>query len=129
MADQQQAAGEPVQFKGIGHWHAEARKANEAEYNIFVELHDAARMLQDRHEDKAAQLVLQAFGLLRDSNFEEAAEALRAAARAADAKNPAYAQGVRLIADRLPENSPAGPPQRARRTGEDTGSLPALDTE
>lgn len=128
MADGEGAAR---QFKGIGHWHAEARKANEQEDNIFVQLHDAARMLQDRHEDKAAQLVLQAFGLLRDSNFEEAAEALRAAARAADAKNPAYAQGLRLIADRLPENSLAGmrPERRTRRTGEDTGSLPALDSE
>jgi hypothetical protein len=101
MADRQQDREVLTHFEGIGQWHAQARRLNE-HGNIFIELHDAARMLQDRGEAKAVQLVLQAHQLLRDEKFEDAAEALRAAARAADAKNPAYAQGLRLMADRLP---------------------------
>jgi len=128
-APERGAAGQPVKFKGTGHWHAEARKANEQEDNVFIQLHDAARMLQDRHEDQAAQLVLQAFNCLRDSQFEEAGEALRAAARSADARNPAYAQGLRLMAEKLPEDNSPAQPSRPRRGGEDTGSLPALDSE
>jgi len=126
-----QAPGKPVPFKGIGHWHAQARQATE-HGNPFIELHDAARLLSDAGLAQSAQLVQLAFGFLRDSNFDEAAEALRAAARAADAKSPAYAQGLRNIADELPESDLVGQQQakpRRPRRGEDTESLPALDGE
>jgi hypothetical protein len=85
------------------------------------------RFLLDRRETQAAGLVAQAQQFLKDEQFDEAGEALRAAARAADAKSAAHAQGLRNIAGELPETSPARQPPR--RTGEDTESLPALDGE
>jgi hypothetical protein len=118
-------------YKGPGEWRSKADQARGHD-NPFVALADAARMLSGLGEDQAAQLVVQAHQAGGAGDTAKMAELLRAAARACDPKHEAEAQGLRNIADALPEDEdgqeapPARPP---RRKDEDTDMLPALDSE
>jgi hypothetical protein len=117
-------------YKGPGEWRSKADQARGHD-NPFVALADAARMLSGLGEDQAAQLVVQAHQAGGAGDTAKMAELLRAAARACDPRHEAEAQGLRNIADALPEDEDqAEPPARSpRRKDEDTDMLSALDGE
>lgn len=117
-------------YQGMGEWRRKADQARGHD-NPFVALADAARMLSGLGETQAASLVQQAHEAGGAGDTAKMAELLRAAARACDPKHEAEAQGLRNIADALPEDGDqAEPPARSpRRTDEDTDMLPALDSE
>lgn len=121
-------ASEPVMpFKGPGHWRSQAAGAQRPD-TIFAELAEAARRLSDKGLTDAQQAVHRAEAALQGENHETAARELRSAARLCQAQAPAYAAGLRNLADQVDEAAPPAKPKAARPDpAETTESLPALD--
>jgi len=94
-------------FKGPGQWRSQAEDARPG--TVFAELADAARRLQDKGLGDAQQAVHRAEAALQAEDQETGAAELRAAARLCQVKAPAYAAGLRDIADRLSAGAPAQP--------------------
>jgi len=104
-----------TEFKGPGHWRSQADDAR-SEAGIFGQLADAARRLQDKGLGDAQQAVHRAEAALQAEDHETAGGELRAAARLCQQQAPAYAAGLRALAEQVeeaaPPSSPAPPPGR-----------------
>ena|SRR5216110_2175349 len=92
-------------FKGPGHWRSQAADARPG--TVFNDLADIARRLQDKGLGDAQQAVHRAEAALQAGDHETGAAELRAAARLCQASAPAYAVGLRDIAERLSAGAPA----------------------
>jgi hypothetical protein len=112
-------------FKGPGHWRSQAEAARQPA-GVFGMLADLARTLADRHQLAAESRVHAAEKALKDDDTETAAMALRAAARNCGPNCKAEADGLRAIADELPESSAEAEPKQPARPAEDTHMHDAL---
>jgi hypothetical protein len=91
-------------FAGPGQWRSAAEAARPA--TVFNDLADIARRLQDKGLGDAQQAVHRAEAALADDDRETGAAELRAAARLCQAQAPAYAAGLRQIAQAAADGAP-----------------------
>jgi len=114
-------------FKGPGHWRSQADDAR-SEAGIFGQLADAARRLQDKGLGDAQQAVHRAEAALQGGDHETAGAELRAAARLCQAQAPAYAAGLRSLAEEIAAAAPpAAPPRPSPDKDETAGHLPVME--
>lgn len=112
-------------FKGPGQWRSAAEDARPD--TVFVDLADVARRMQDKGLGDAQQAVHRAEAALQADDHETGAAELRAAARLCQTAAPAYAAGLRDIAERLSAGAPAqaGPVKTAPDKADTSEHLPA----
>jgi hypothetical protein len=101
---------EQAEFKGLGHWRSQAEEARRPD-NIFAHLAEAARLLADMGKSEAQQHVHAAEAALQGGDADTAGNELRHAARLCGPDARAEAQGLRALAEGLPESkgSPGRP--------------------
>jgi hypothetical protein len=116
---------EQTQFKGPGHWRSQADAARRPD-NIFAHLAEAARLLADMGKTEAQQHVHAGEAALQRGDTDTAAGELRAAARGCGPDARAEAQGLRALADQLPESKGSLARPEPEHTAP-TETLPAME--
>lgn len=120
-------AAETGKFRGPGHWRSQAEDARPD--SVFADLADIARRFQDLGLPDAQQAVHRAEAALQGENHADGAAELRAAARLSQAKAPAYAAGLRELADEVTAGAPAkaGQAKSSADKADTSEHLPAGD--